>query len=70
MKKEIINLGKKYNIEFNFDRERFDPYDNKSGYITRVWKVINGNIVCIQYTKISNIQEKLNELEVQIKKAL
>lgn len=70
MKKEIIDLGKKYNIEFNFDRERFDAYDNKSGYITRVWKVINGNTICITYTKISNVQEKLNELETQIKEVL
>lgn len=67
MKKEIISLGKKYNIDFNFERERFDPYDNKSGYITRVWKVINGNIVCVTYTKISNIKEILNELETKIK---
>ena len=70
MKNKIKEIEERYNIELNIDRERLDALDNRSPYMTRVWKVINGNTVCITYTKISNIEEKMQELEEQIKKAL
>lgn len=70
MRNEIKKLEEKYNIELNIERERTDAFDNRSRYITKVWKIINEQVICITYTIFSNTEEKINELEAQIKKAL
>lgn len=66
MRKEIKKIEEKYNINFYIERERMDAYDIRSSYITRVWTKIKENIICITYTKISNVDEKIKDLEQQI----
>lgn len=66
MRKEIKKIEEKYNINFYIERERLDTYDIRSSYITRVWTKIKENIICITYTKISNVDEKIKDLEQQI----
>lgn len=70
MKKQIERLNKQYGIKLNIEKERLDAFDNKSAYITKIWKNINGKIVCVTYTRIDNKEDIIKELETKIKVAL
>lgn len=70
MKKEIERLNEKYNININIERSRYDVYDHRSGYFTRLWARVNDSIICVIKDKSTSLEDVIEELESKIKVAL
>lgn len=70
MKKEVEKLSQKYNVNINIERNRYDVYDHKSGYFTRLWARVNDSIICVIKDKTTNLEDIIEELENKIKVAL
>ena len=69
MKKAIEELNNKYGTDITIERCRYDVYDHRGGYFTRIWDVVNGTTVCVIKHKTSDINKILEELENKIKEA-
>lgn len=70
MKNEIEKLNKKYNININIEKNRYDVYDAKGGYYFKFWVIINNQAICVIKTRANSLEEKIKELEAKIKSAL